>query len=88
MIAYIETKITRMFGEMPSGGRFNETITTYNAIDCCDAVDAEQEVRRRKSNLADKYTDKNVWFNVRQLSSEEFEMVCVLDEAFEKKFAI
>lgn len=88
MIAYIETKITRMFGEMPSGGRFNETTTTYDAVDCCDAFDAEQEVRRRKSNLADKYTDKSVWFDVRRISVDEFEFACVKDEAFERRFAI
>jgi hypothetical protein len=88
VIAYIETKITRMFDEMPSGGRFNETTTTYDTIDCCDAFDAEQEVRRRKSNLADKYTDKFVWFDVKRISLDEFELACVKDEAFERKFAI
>jgi hypothetical protein len=104
MIAYIETKITRIFGRVPSckaecwfaspfsdaiaSGRFDETITTYEEIDCCDALDVDQEVKRRREKLIELYTDKSVRFDVRSIPERQYNFVCKKDKEFERLFLI
>ena len=103
MIAYIETKVTRIFGDIPcckpehwfasdtsdaiASRRFDESITTYEEIDCCDAMDADQEVKRRRQKLIDQYSDKRVWFDVKQITQEDYEFWSTKEDAFEKKYS-
>lgn len=100
MIAYIEIKITRFYGKVPSSkwfaslssdaitsGRFDETETTYEIVDCDDSFDVQQEVKRRREKLIDKYTDKHVWFDVHSISKHEFKLLCVKNKDFENSFA-
>ena len=100
MIAYIETTITRFYGKVPPSkwfascssdaialGRFDESSTTYEVVDCCDSFDVEQEVLRRRNKLIDKYTDKHVWFDVQRISKHDFKLLCVKNKDFENSFA-
>lgn len=102
MIAFIETKITRVFGKVPSkrgwfaasssdaiaSGRFDETTFLYEAVYCDDSRDADMEVKRRREKLIETYTDRPVWFDVTLITEAEFDFQVAKEEAFERKFAV
>lgn len=88
MVVYIETTIKRTLGEIPTDpewfacecvdakliGRFTETIKTYNEFTCVYPCDADREISRRREGLTNLYRNKTVWFDVKTVPREDYEL--------------
>lgn len=97
MMLYLRIDVKRVFGKVPTGktgrffsslasdaisiGRFEETLTTCVAINCCDARDAEEEFSRRDDELYQRYPNANV--SIRSISAKEYDFFMRKEECFD-----
>ena len=97
MMLYLRIDVKRVFGKVPSGktgrffaclasdaistGRFEETHTIYEAINCCDSRDAEEEFTRRDDELYQRYP--NACVTIRCISANEYDSSMEKEERFD-----
>lgn len=97
MMLYLKIDVKRVFGKVPSGktgrffaslasdaistGRFEETHTIYEAIDCCDSRDAEKEFGRRDDELYQRFPDATV--SIRCITAKEYDIYMEKEERFD-----
>lgn len=97
MMLYLRIDVKRVFGKVPSGktgrffaslaseaistGRFEETHTTFLAINCCDERDANEEFRRRDDELYKMYP--NACVSIRVISETKYDEYISQEEEFD-----